>query len=331
MRILQTTLRTAGTPVKRVVFLILALTLSCSALAAKPYHHHAPTSSPWYTGPLLASSGHTFPAGHINFEPYLFYTDGFGHYDSHSHATGTTKTDRINPTLVTTYGITNWMDVTAVIPYLFNSKSGQSDNGFSDIKVGAGFQAVNAVSHTWIPDVRLTVSETFPAGKYQNLNAARNGTDAMGTGSYQTAFGVNLQKVMHFDGVHFLRTRLNLGYVLPSSVNVNGVNAYGGVLTTHGIVRPGNRFSTDLAFEYTLTRHWVPAIDFAYAVSGKNQYTGTSPSKISLKSVTKLSIAPAIEYNFTANLGLIAGVWFSVAGRNTSDFVSGVIAVDYAI
>jgi hypothetical protein len=46
-------------------------------------------------------------------------------------------------------------------------------------------------------------------------------------------------------------------------------------------------------------------------------------------SSSQYSLAPAIEYNWSQNIGLIGGVWFTVAGQNISQFNSIVIALNY--
>ncbi len=42
---------------------------------------------------------------------------------------------------------------------------------------------------------------------------------------------------------------------------------------------------------------------------------------------TSVTLAPAIEYHFTSKIGLIAGVEFSVAGRNSGHFISPQVAL----
>lgn len=42
----------------------------------------------------------------------------------------------------------------------------------------------------------------------------------------------------------------------------------------------------------------------------------------------ELSLAPAIEYNFSENIGIIGGCWFTVEGANTPYFFSSVIQLD---
>ncbi|MCB1827280.1 MAG: hypothetical protein KDH94_02560 [Coxiellaceae bacterium] len=55
------------------------------------------------------------------------------------------------------------------------------------------------------------------------------------------------------------------------------------------------------------------------------------PVPVSEVSTNSFSIAPAIEYNFNGNLGIIAGVWFGVDGRNTPEFASYVFSLDASI
>jgi hypothetical protein len=40
------------------------------------------------------------------------------------------------------------------------------------------------------------------------------------------------------------------------------------------------------------------------------------------------ALAPAIEYNFSDNVGLISGVWFSLSGVNTAHFITYVLALN---
>ncbi|MGC1182827.1 hypothetical protein [Legionella sp.] len=39
---------------------------------------------------------------------------------------------------------------------------------------------------------------------------------------------------------------------------------------------------------------------------------------IGSKQFYEYGLAPALEYNFTSNLGIIGGVWFPVKGENTA-------------
>ncbi|MGZ8381847.1 MAG: hypothetical protein ACXWWH_09695, partial [Nitrospira sp.] len=48
-------------------------------------------------------------------------------------------------------------------------------------------------------------------------------------------------------------------------------------------------------------------------VNGEPTIVGTGYSNL-------LTIAPAVEYSFNQHVGFIAGPWFSLRGRNTSEF-----------
>lgn len=119
-------------------------------------------------------------------------------------------------------------------------------------------------------------------------------------------------------------------------MNVRGGNAYGGGFGTDGRVHPGATVNVVVAAEYTLTRHWVLAFDVGYFHVGATRFSGTTGvDATGAQAVTGkgagdlLSLAPAVEYNFTEQLGVIVGPWFSVAARHMSHFVGMVAAANF--
>jgi hypothetical protein len=292
---------------------------------------------PWFTGPLLAGSGNTLPANHFNIEPYFFYTKAYGIYNSDRKATNFANNFyTFSPTMILTLGVTNFMDIQAAIPYVHNRTDGETNNDIGDATINLGFQLLRGVTDTWRPSIRGVVGETFPTGSFENLDSTKNGTDSTGTGAYQTSFGLNFQQLWHVTSDKYFRDRLALGYTLPASSKVEGVNSFGGETQTSGKERLGNQFSADLAMEYTLTKHWVPALDILYTANGNSTFNGAAgtnseglPAIQNGPSGEALSLAPAIEYNFNSHLGIIAGPWFSVAGRNATQFTSAVLAINY--
>jgi hypothetical protein len=91
-----------------------------------------------------------------------------------------------------------------------------------------------------------------------------------------------------------------------------------------------------VGLEYSLTRNWVLATDVLNTYTNKTWFKGRpgvtasgEPAGIGMHSSNRISLAPAIEYNFSDLFGIIAGCWFTVAGRNSGDFVSGVIAFNW--
>lgn len=281
-------------------------------------------AGPWMTGPLLAPAGKTVPRGHVNFEPYGFYTDYQGGFKN------------IEAVPVLTLGLTDFMDIQGSIPLDYSWFHGQHDGGLGDFSLALGFQLHRQTDHGFWPDVRFVIQEVFPTGRFEELDPDENGVDQTGTGAYQTYLGLNFQKLTALKNDHWLRTRLGLLAVFPSDISVHGVNTFGGTTTTEGIIHPGNSFSADLAFEYALTQHWVPVFEVLYVNSNAFNFNGNpgftpggSMAAIGGSGGNQVSLAPALEYNYNANLGIIGGLWFSVTGPHSSKFVTAALAINY--
>lgn len=290
---------------------------------------------PWFTGPLLAGSAHTVPAGHMLWEPYLFATESLGIYDSHWKAKNINRSFSVEPLLLFICGINSFMDLQITPSLMSNFQQGSHDTRFNDLPVALGFQVLHDKLNGWEPDLRLLLREIFPTGHYNHLNPQKHGTDSTGLGSFQTGVGLNFQKLFILD-VNLLRLRLNLNYVIPSTVHVKGFNSFGGGYGTRGKVKPGQTFSSIFAIEYMFSQHFVAALDVQYLFFGKNDFSGYTgfnakgqKNSVGGPASHQFNLAPALEYNFNANVGLIFGTWFSVAGKNSNRFVSGVVALNY--
>jgi hypothetical protein len=281
-------------------------------------------ASPWMTGPLLAPSGKTIPAGHVNFEPYGFYTMYPGNF----------RNVELLPVL--TVGVTNFLDVQTSLPVDHSWNHGQQGGNIGDYSLGIGLQVLREQEHSWVPNLRMTIQEVFPTGKFDHLNPNKLGTDQTGIGAYQTAIGFHFQKLKDFGNDHYLRSRLSLLGSWASDVHVEGASVFGGNDITEGDIKPGNSFSADLAFEYSLTQHWVPVFELLFVDSNSSDFNGNpglTPGGV-IDSIgggggTQLSLAPALEYNFSPQLGVIGGVWFAVTGPSGGGFTSLALAVNY--
>lgn len=292
-------------------------------------------AEPWYTGPLLAPSGHTIPAGHSNLETYIFYTRNNGTFDRHWRLIHTPANEStiLNPLF--SHGLTDKIDIQYSVPYSYNINNGASRNSISDTSVALGYQLLEQKDSKWRPDLRIVVQETVPTGQYELLSPLNNGTDAMGLGSYQTGVALNFQHLMQLTEINYLRTRLSLAYIYANDVRLHGLNTYGGSIDTDGILDPGNLTSADLAAELNVTQHWVAVMEGYVAHRQATHFAGYTgrtasglPAPIGHDVVNQVTIAPAIEYNFNANVGIIGGVWLSATGQDTSDFASYIIALN---
>ncbi len=281
-------------------------------------------AGPWWTGPLLAPSGKTIPVGHFNFEPYGFYTVNPGNFRN------------MQAVPILTAGVANFLDVQTSLAFNYNRFKHQHSTEIGDYSLGMGVQLLRQEGKGWIPDLRMVIQETFPTGRFENLNPNKLGTDKTGSGAYVTTLGFNFQRLWDFENDHYLRTRLTFASSFPSNVTVHGVNAFGGTALTEGRVNPGNSYTLDLACEYSLTQHWVPVFEAVYSHSSPTSFNGSpgfTPggvvASLGGQGSDQVSLAPALEYNFTESLGVIAGVWLSVTGPHSAKFVSGAVAVNY--
>lgn len=291
---------------------------------------------PWFTGPLLTPSGHVVPIGFMNIEPYFFFTETYGAYNSHWHAHSVTKTFDFNPIFSFQIGVTEKIDFQTSPEIFYTRKKDKASTQFGDLPLGFDYQILKDTRDDWWPALKFAIRESFPTGKYQKLNPKKLGTDGVGSGSYITGVGFVISRLFHTGGVHYLNSRLSFQYNIPSNVHVKGFNVYGGAEDTKGTVHPGNTFSTLLGLEYSMTLHWALALDVANVYGNKTTFRGKrgtnadgTPATVGGPSFDQISLAPAIEYNFNESVGIIAGAWFTVAGRNTQQFASGVIAVNW--
>ncbi len=292
--------------------------------------------NPWYTGPILAGSASMLPPGMINIQPYLFFQDNYGVYDRNRHTVDVADLWEINPNFVLQTGITSWMDIAATPLFTSNNRGSEWFTGFGDLPVLLGFKITD--EGRYMPKMKFTINETFPTGKYQYLRAWKKGTDAIGGGSFVTGFSYRMSKTLFWWTAHPVASRVVMTYNIPSTVHVHGLNSYGGGEGTDGKVRPGNSFNTDVGLELSINQHWVLATDIVYQTTNKTTFSGNPgtdpvtglPNPIGNGSSDYLQIAPALEYNFNDSLGIIAGAWFTVYGRNTSEFVNYVLSVTYS-
>lgn len=316
--------------------LILAISKLVAAKGPEDVNPKEIKLDPWFTGPLLASSAEIVPIGFINVEPYFFNTVNHARYNRDWHSESIPNVYNINPELLIQIGIAKTVHFQLTPQYVWNESKGRWASGLGDLPVEFDFQLVAAEDTDWWPNVKLAIRENLPLGRYQKLNPKKLGLDATGAGSFSTAVTLALSKKTWFGGHYWLSTRLNFIPTFPAPVHVKGFNTYGGGHGTRGKVYPGVFYQTIFAFEFSFTRNWAFAMDIYNYYSNKTRFKGNPgfvshgvPAKVGGHSSTYFSLAPAIEYNWSDSLGIIAGCWFTVAGRNSNNFASAVVAVNY--
>lgn len=289
--------------------------------------------SPWFTGPLLAPSAHTVPPKHYNFEPYFFFNTITGSYDEKWNSSSSPHFYQMLLQVPFWVGINSFLDFTMNPNMVYQFTEGVRSVGSGDIPFALNIQLLSDPTGSWWPALKLTLGASFPFGKYDHLHPYKLGTDGAGSGSWDPFVILAASRIFEFANHHFFSPRIGLSYTVPTPIHVNDLNVYGGTEGTNGTVYGGNAFWCDIGFEYNITQNWVFAMDTYYSHFNKIRFSGNPGENASVgaPSTEGFSLAPAIEYNWSANIGMIGGVWFSIAGRNSARFVNAVLAFNVYI
>ncbi|MFZ4772505.1 MAG: hypothetical protein ACOYK9_00735 [Chlamydiia bacterium] len=291
--------------------------------------------TPWLTGPLLTPSARTIPKGHINIQPYAFFTSIYGEFNDRWQIDGSNHSFNTSFETFLNYGLTSWLD-TAVLGQVFvNSQNGKTYTGIGDTLFGFGFQLSHEDPKGYRPAIKLIIAETFPTGNYSDLDPFQLGADALGNGSYTTRVGLVFGKTYYIKDYIWVNTRSLIGYNYHTPVHVKNFNSYGGGFNTNGTIHRGGFFPINIGLEVSLSKNLTIACDVISLLSGPVTFKGISGTDslgqalaIGSPVAYQLSIAPALEWNFSANFGIIGGTWFTIAGKNANAFASGVISIN---
>lgn len=307
--------------------LVLALTAgSAGAQEASPPSSVVRQSldDAWWTGPMLAPSAATLPRGHVLIEPYLYdviaaHSNGFGSLTYVNYGLA----DRVTVGLIPTAGF-------SVVSDGLNSSSVE----LGDLTLQGEYRLTQFHAGSWIPTASVVVQETFPTGKYDRLGDRPS--DGLGSGAYTTTLALYSQTYFWLPNGRILRTRFDASQALSNSVNLVDVSVYGTADGFRGHARPGGSFLADSSWEYSLTRKWVLALDVTYRHNWNTRVTGynvlgpnTNPSSVWLGSSEIFAFAPAVEYSWKRNLGVLLGTRVIPASHNTHSTVTPAVAINF--
>jgi hypothetical protein len=287
-----------------------------------------PLDDAWWTGPMLAPSAATLPRGHFLIEPYLYdviavHSNGFGSLTYVNYG----LLDRVTVGLIPTAGFNK----------LSRGPSG-SGVGLGDLTLQTQYRLTKFHEGSWIPTTSVAVQETLPTGKYDRLG--NRASDGLGSGAYTTTLALYSQTYFWLPNDRILRMRFNVSQGLSNHVNVEDVSVYGTEAGFRGHAKPGSSFFVDASWEYSLTRRWVLALDATYRHNGNTRATGyntldanrvRNPSGLQLDSGSSeaFGFAPAIEYSWKPNLGVLVGARIIPAAHNTHASITPAIAINF--
>lgn len=276
-----------------------------------------PLADAWWTGPMLAASANTLPRGHAYFEPYVYdvQTPNTNAYGSLTYLLYGV-TDRFTFGLMPTFGYTA----------VSNAPSG-SGMAVGDTTVIAQYGLTRFHAGNAMPATAIALEESIPTGKYDELGGRPS--NGIGGGAYTTSIGLYVQDYFWLRNRRIFRTRLNVLQSFSRRVAVSGVSVFGTSATFHGYAYPGSSFYVDASGEYSATRNWVPALDVAYRYSGNTNVASVLGTATNSGVSAEYQFAPAIEYSWASNWGVLLGTRFTLRGRNVTPSTTPAIAISF--
>lgn len=318
-----------------LILALLVLAASVTAAQSSPPSFHQSLDDAWWTGPLLAPNASTLPPGHLLLEPYVYDVITQGFYSSSGTRARVPHVNGYGSLTYFNYGLANKLTVGMIPTFGYNEPSngpGSAGVGVGDLTVQAQYRLHLFHEGGWIPTTSINVQETLPTGKYDHLG--NRPSDGLGAGAFTTALSLYTQTFFWMPNDRILRGRFNVTQAFSHAVSVKDVSVYGTSQGFRGHANPGAALTVDIAGEYSLTRHWVLAMDATYhhqyntPVTGYNIVDSTQSILLDSGSSQSFGLAPAVEYNFSNRVGVIFGTRLFPAGKNTSDTITPAIAVN---
>jgi hypothetical protein len=288
---------------------------------------------------MLANSPSTGSPGHVNVETYFYDLMSERRFDRDGRRRESPRVDAFGSQTFLVAGVAEGFSLGLIGVVGFTEVAGgpsASGLGLGDQSLMAQVRLSQFQPGRRAPTTAINLQQSFPTGTYDRLG--ERPSDGLGSGAYTTTLGYYAQTFTWMPNGRILRWRFNGSQSLSSTARVEGVSVYGTGARFRGHARPGASVSIDLAAEYSLTRSWVLASDLYYRHNRSTRVTGTEIDakgggvlRVSSNSGSSdlLALAPAIEYCWRPNLGVLIGARLVVAGRRTSASYAPVFAINY--
>lgn len=286
-----------------------------------------------FTGPLVTPAVNTLPAGKLNIEPYLIYTNVRGAYGN--EGTRHPREHHIRQWQLALPMIYGLGDTTAVQLTLSAARTSTHRAHTDGLRMGDAVVRVQQRltgpgddGTAWVSS--LAVAQRLPTGAYHHLGT--NTLNGLGNGTARTTLSYGLQKLQPLPGGQALRWRGQVAWSPnPAGVRVHDRSVYGTAPGFRGEARHGQAWNASVAAEFALDSRWVFVNEAVFNRTGTLRLRDHARRTSVLRPSHDLSLAPAVEYHFNASLGLIAGVQFSVAGRNSGRYVAPQAALNMVL
>jgi hypothetical protein len=283
-------------------------------------------SEAWWTGPMLANSAATLPRGHALIETYV--------YDVHS-----ARGDSLGSLTYMLYGVSDALTLGVKPSFGSNAVKGARDSsgiGVGDITLQGQYRLTAFDAARGMPALAISIQETLPTGRYDRLGARP--ADGMGGGAWGTTVALYAQHYFWLPNGRILRGRINLSETFSSKAPLHDVSVYGTSEGFRGTARPGRSFYLGGSLEYSVTKRWVLGLDATWTHNGRTRVsglgapdpaTGIAPSvRLEYGASDAFALAPAIEYSWTPNLGVLLAARIIPRGHDVAPSVTPAIAIN---
>lgn len=300
---------------------------SAGAAAAQQSDSEAAIRAQWFTGTLLSPSPGVPRGGVLGVEPYLIDKRGIGVFDAngilHSAPVGI---EQIRSYTSVNYGFSDSVSLQAIPAVAHVSHDGDVQTGLADLPIKLHYRPIAGALDFWHPSLTTTFGITFPLGKFEHL---QHSADGFGTGAFMAMEEVELQQ-RFTTWLHPHRLRMWARVSQPlNEVSLHGVSSYGTAQGFLGRVVPGSSAELGIGDEVGIDQQWALALDILqdFAKGPHLRGAGVAGAMPDIEG-SVFWVAPAVEYNPTEHVGIIAGVEISMAGRNAPSQVIPQIAVN---
>ena len=281
-----------------------------------------------FTGPLVTPAVNTLPQGVFNIEPYLIHSNLRGSYDdTGGRHTSHPKFRQWQIAVPMTYGITDAFGIQVTPTAARTSGGGSHTDGLriGDTNVRLQQRLLGPAADGTGTILAVALARNITTGKYHRLDT--NPLNGTGSGAARTVFTVGAQRLYWLDDGQALRWRSQVAWSpSPDRIRIRDASVYGTDAGFRGHATPGQMWNATLAAEYALDTRWVLVGEAIWNRTGTVRVRGSAGNGTAvdrgLPFASSFSLAPAVEYHFNASIGLIAGVQFTVAGRNVTDYVA---------
>ena len=332
---------------KILVALLLAITLVAltPAFAAEKQS----MGDAWWTGPLQTPNAGTIPKNHWYVETYFAVEQDNGgwnnsgtKYGGNNQYVGSGYDNDFQSTTLFTYGVTNKFNTQillgmdgaqggAAYQHITNGTApNTSSNGLevNTVRIRLPYKLHGYKQGQWAPTFSFVPEVNAPVA----------------SGAIWTP-GVGFWAIRPFwmPNGRILRIRASEDIWFPKGGKAVGAGANAACGTAASCNLDAAKYGqTQVGFEYSLTKKWVPAWDFVWKYYGQNKFngaaatsdvinpaTGVATPNVVLQGRRDFRVDPALEYNFTENTGVIFGVEVAVTGRNTGSYIAPQIALQW--